>query len=87
MQTESRRAEQIGHHSEQISITTAIMQNGFDADLLFDENRRRLCAHSRLCARSIGNIYRVNARINQKPNRIESFLRVTTFRRQNFDRS
>ena len=61
VQAESRGAEQVGHHPEQIAVAAAVMQNGLDADLAFDQHGRRLRGHSRLRARAVGNIDAVDA--------------------------
>ncbi len=40
-QAQRRRAEQIRLHSEQVSVATAVMRDGFDADLLLDDQWKR----------------------------------------------
>ncbi len=85
VQSQGCRAEQVRHHTEQISVAATVMQNGLNADLAFDEHGSRLSRHSRLCTRAVGNIYAVNTCGFQQPDRIERFLRIAAFWRQNLD--
>ena len=86
-QAQRRRAQQIRHHSEQISIATAVVQHRLDPDLLFDQTAVA-SALMRDCARAPSGMFTPSTPASFKQsNRIERLLRVDAFRRQHFDRS
>ncbi len=72
VQPQRSGSEQIGHHPEQIPVAAAVMQNGLDADLAFDQNGGRLGRHSRLSTRAVGNIYAVNTGVLQQSDRFQA---------------
>ena len=79
-------SEQIGHHTEQVPVAAAVVQNRLDPDLAFDQYGSCLCGHSSLRPRAVGDIYTIDTGIFQQSDGVESLRGVASLWRQNLDR-
>ena len=61
------------------------MKYSLDADLSFDKNSRGLSRHTGLRPGTVWNIHTVDSCVLKQANGVERFLRITAFRRKDFD--